>query len=104
MASSPTILGKPKRQLLADIGTALLQTKNARVLTLDDMAEVMGRSDEAIAQYIAGEAEMGVTAWLRANEAWPELADRLTETAAERAFRAKQLDLGVDAPARKKAA
>jgi hypothetical protein len=45
---------------------ALLQTKNANKLTLDDMAETMGRSDEAVAQYIAGESEMGVTAWLRA--------------------------------------
>lgn len=104
MSSSPKILGIPKRQLLGNIGTALLQVKNARLLTLDEMAEVMGRSDEAVAQYIAGESEMGVTAWMRANEEWPELAERLTETAAERALKSKQLDLGVDAPARKRAA
>lgn len=103
MAPIPTILGK-KRQLLANIGTALLQVKNARLLTLDDMAEVMGRSDEAVAQYIAGESEMGVTAWMRAVDAWPEITERLTETAAERALKSKQLELGVDAPVRRKAA
>lgn len=72
MASSPTILGKPQRDILAAIGTALLQIKNEDRLTLNDLGAVLGRSDEMVAQYIAGEAEMGVTAWLRANEAWGE--------------------------------
>lgn len=102
--AAPKILGIQKSLLLGNIGTALLQVKNARLLKLDEMAEIMGRSDEAVAQYIAGEAEMGVTAWLRANEAWPELTDRMNETAAERAMRARQMDLGVDAPPRRKAA
>jgi hypothetical protein len=31
-----------------------------------------------LAQYIAGEAEMGVTAWLRADDAW-SLAEKLKE-------------------------
>jgi transcriptional regulator with XRE-family HTH domain len=94
--TAPIILGIPKRQMLGNAGTALLQVKNARGLTLSEMAEVMGRSDEAVAQYIAGEAEMGFTAWMRANDAWPELVERLNETAAERALRAKQRALDLD--------
>jgi transcriptional regulator with XRE-family HTH domain len=98
--TAPIILGIPKRQMLGNAGTALLQVKNARGLTLSEMAEVMGRSDEAVAQYIAGEAEMGFTAWMRANDAWPELVERLNETAAERALRAKQRALDLDPPRR----
>ena len=98
--TTPIILGKSKRELLADIGTALLQVKNARQLTLSDMADSLGRSDEMLAQYIAGEAEMGVTAWLRANDAWPELIERVSETAAERAMRARQRALDLDPPKR----
>lgn len=101
MASSPIILGKPKRELLGDIGAALLQTKIANKLTLDEMSETMGRSDEALAQYIAGEAEMGVTAWLRAVKAWPDLEDRLAfhlMDEAEKAFRAKQRSLALPVP------
>lgn len=72
------ILGKSQRDILASIGTALLQIKNEDRLTLNDLGAVLGRSDEMVAQYIAGEAEMGVTAWLRANEAWGErLAEKL---------------------------
>jgi cyanate lyase len=76
MSTSPIILGK--RDLLNAIGTALLQIKCERRLTLNEMAETLGRSDEMLAQYIAGEAEMGVTAWLRADDAW-SLADKLKE-------------------------
>lgn len=100
--TAPTILGDSKRDLLARIGAALLQTKNANRLTLDGMAEVMLRSDEAIAQYIAGEAEMGVTAWLRACKAWPDLEDRLAYHLMdedEKAFRAKQRSLNLPTPA-----
>lgn len=99
--SAPTILGIPKQQLLRCIGSALLQTKNANKLKLDDMAETMGRSDEAIAQYIAGESEMGVTAWLRATKAWPDLEDRLAYhlmDEAEKDFRSKQRSLSLPMP------
>jgi transcriptional regulator with XRE-family HTH domain len=99
--TAPIILGIPKRQMLGNAGTALLQVKNNRGLTLDEMAEVMGRSDEALAQYIAGEAEMGFTAWIRANEAWPELAGIVAETAAERILKAKQRALDLDPPVRR---
>lgn len=95
--SVPTIFGEPQSKVLADLGTALLLVKNARGLTLGDMGYVLGRIDDMVAKYIAGEAEMGVVAWMRAMEAWPELAERFEETAAERAMRAKQraLDLGL---------
>ena len=70
-------LGRPQSELLGDVGVALLQVKNARRLTLDDMGSAIGRSREMVAQYIAGEAEMGFVTWLRALAAWPELADKL---------------------------
>jgi hypothetical protein len=66
--SGATILGKPTSQLLGDVGCALLQVKNSRGLTLDDMGYHIGVSREMVAQYIAGEAEMGFVKWLRANE------------------------------------
>lgn len=100
--SAPTILGETKQDALRAIGSALLQTKNANRLTLDEMAETMRRSDEAVAQYIAGEAEMGVTAWLRAVKAWPDLEDRLSYhlmDEAEKAFRARQRSLRFPQPA-----
>jgi cyanate lyase len=100
--SAPTILGESKKDTLRAIGAALLQTKNANKLTLDEMAETMRRSDEAVAQYIAGETEMGVAAWLRAVKAWPDLEDRLTYhlmDEAEKAFRAKQRSLSLPMPA-----
>lgn len=98
MASSPIILGKRIDDIQADVGTALLQVKNARGLTLIDMASVMGRSDDAVSKYISGEFEMGFIAWERAKDAWPELMDRLEETAAERAMRSRQRALDLEFP------
>jgi cyanate lyase len=98
--TAPIILGE-KKAMLASVGAALLQTKIANKLTLDEMSETMRRSDEAIAQYIAGEAEMGVSAWLRAVKAWPDLEDRLAYhlmDEAEKAFRAKQRSLTLPMP------
>lgn len=97
----PIILGENKQDTLRAIGSALLQTKNANRLTLDTMAETMRRSDEAVAQYIAGEAEMGVTAWLRAVKAWPEIEARLAYHLMdedEKAFRAAQRSLVLPMP------
>lgn len=96
MATSPQIFGEPQSDLLAAAGTALLQVKNARGLTLPEMAYVMGRSDDQVARYIAGDSEMGFIVWNRACFAWPELVDRMNETAAEREMRRRQrvLDLG----------
>jgi hypothetical protein len=96
MASCPNIF-----DILADVGTALLQIKNTRCLTLIDMASVIGRGDDMVAKYIAGEAEMGFIAWCRANEEWPELAERLEETSVERALRARQRALDLELPIRR---
>ena len=96
-----TILCRPQSQVLGDVGTALLQIKNNRGLTLDDMGAMIGVSREMVAQYIAGEAKMGFVKWLRANEAFPELRERIEETAAERAMRARQRALDLEPPAKK---
>jgi hypothetical protein len=99
--SARIILGETKQDTLRAIGAALLQTKNANKLTLDTMAETMRRSDEAVAQYIAGEAEMGVTAWLRAVKAWPDIEARLSYHLMEedeKAFRAAQRSLSLPMP------
>ena len=101
MASAPQISGRTRDDILTDIGTALLQIKNTRGLNLSNMADKLGRSDDQLARYIAGDMEMGVVAWLRANDEWPELADRIAETAAERAFRARQRALDLELPVRR---
>ena len=105
MASQPIIFGKRSDDVQADVGTALLQIKNNRGLTLIEMAGVIGRGDDMVAKYIAGEAEMGFIAWLRCNEAWPELQRIIEETATERALRARQRALDLEFPkSREKAA
>jgi hypothetical protein len=78
-----------------------LQIKNARGLTLEEMGAMIHRTRESVAQYIAGEAEMGFITWERAKEAWPELSGKLEETAAERAAKAKQRALDLDLPTRR---
>jgi transcriptional regulator with XRE-family HTH domain len=99
-----TILGRSSATVLGDVGTALLQIKNTRGLTLDDMGGDLRVSREMVAQYIAGEAEMGFTKWLRANEAYPELADLIAESAAERAAKARQRALDLELPVRREKA
>lgn len=98
--------GRSQSQMLGDVGCALLQVKNARGLTLEDMGYHIGVSREMVAQYIAGEAEMGFVKWLRANEAFPELTQRIEETATDRALRAAQraLDLNLTMQRENKAA
>lgn len=103
MASAPQIFGIPLGDFLGAAGTALLQVKNARGLTLSDMAFVMRRSDDQVARYIAGDSEMGFVTWSLALTEWPELEDRLKETAAERAARARQRALDLELPARRTA-
>lgn len=80
-----TILGKPQADILGEVGVALLQVKNAHRLTLEDMGAALGVSREMVAQYIAGEAEMGMVKWLRASEAWPELTEKLNGNGKDRA-------------------
>lgn len=102
--SASIILGRSRDAVVADAGTALLQIKNTRGLTLEEMGAQIHRTRESVAQYIAGEAEMGFVTWERAKEAWPELADRMEETAAERAMRAKQRALDLDLPVKREKA
>ena len=99
--SASIILGRSRDAVVADAGTALLQIKNARGLTLEEMGAEIRRTRESVAQYIAGEAEMGFTTWERAKEAWPELKERMAETAAERALRGRQRALDLDCPAKR---
>jgi transcriptional regulator with XRE-family HTH domain len=94
--SDPQIFGKRLDDVQADVGVALLQIKTRRGLTLIDMASKMGRSDDMVAKYIAGETEMGFVAWERAKDAWPELAELVAETSAERALRARQRALDLE--------
>ena len=80
--AAPNFFGEisrmPERRALSLIGTALLQLKNEDGLTLKDMGQILGKSDDMVALYIAGEAEMGVLAWLRARAQWDErLIDKL---------------------------
>ena len=92
------IFGKPRDEILADIGVALGQIKMARGLSPDDMRVVFGlKDDDMVAHYIAGLNAMNVIAWLRANEAWPELASLIEESTADRAIKGRQraLDLNL---------
>lgn len=98
--SAPKIFGKPKAEILSDIGYALLQVKRARGLTPEDMRVVFGlKGDDMVAKYIAGENAMDAIAWLRANEAWPELGELILESANERALKGRQRALDLDAAA-----
>lgn len=103
MASAPQIFGIPLGDFLGAAGTALLQVKNTRGLTLADMAFVMRRSDDQVARYIAGDSEMGFVTWSLAITEWPELEERLKESAAERAARARQRALDLELPVRRSA-
>ena len=96
--SDPHFRGKDDEQFLADLGTALLLIKNERFLTLGQMGRDLGCSEDQVARYIAAEAEMGILRWRKANERYPELEARMTETAAERTFRLKQRSLNLQSP------
>lgn len=110
MASAPNFLGfhatgRARNDILNDIGDALGQVKRARGLTADDMRIVFGlKVDDQVSRYIAGEAEMGIVAWMRACEAWPELIERLDETTNERVLRGRQRAFDLDAPAKREKA
>ena len=104
MASLPNFLGILSRRrddVLSDVGDALGRVKRRRGLTAEDMRVVFGlKVDDQVARYIAGEAEMGIVAWMRACEAWPELTEYLDESPAERAAQGRQCALDLDAPKR----
>ena len=98
--NEPHFRGKDEEQFLADLGTALLLIKNERLLTLGQMGRDLGCSEDQVARYIAAEAEMGILRWKRAQEKYPELEARMTETVTERSFRLKQRALNLEPPAR----
>lgn len=100
MASAPDVArisaGFDRFDVLSRIGSALGRVKAARRLTLTDMADALGRSDDQVARYMAGD-DMPVSIWMKALAAWPELAERFEETTAERAAQGRQIDLGLTA-------
>jgi hypothetical protein len=110
VASAPTFLGfratgRARNEILDDIGNALGQIKRNRGLTADDMRIVFGlKVDDQVARYIAGEAEMGIVAWMRACEAWPELTELLNETVNERVLKGRQRALDLEFPAQRREA
>ena len=75
--NAPMIFGETRNDILGRVGIALLQVKNDRRLTYDEMATVMERTDEMIGKYILGHTEMGIVAFALALAAWPELASKL---------------------------
>lgn len=74
---NPQISGKTHGEVLNLIGLALLQVKCELRLTLPEMGEKIGRSEDQVARYIAGDHEIGGVALLRAIAAWPELAKKI---------------------------
>ncbi len=98
--SASIILGRLPSEIQAAMGVSLLQMKNAHKLTLEDIGSVIGRSRESVSQYIAAEAEMAASCWLRAVARWPELNDRLELNLdeAEKSFRARQRTFNLYAP------
>jgi hypothetical protein len=97
--SAAKIFGKPRDEILGDIGYALQQVKRSRGLTSDDMRVVFGlKDDDMVAKYIAGDNAMSVVSWLRALEAWPELPDLITESDTERALKGRQRELRLPDP------
>jgi hypothetical protein len=77
--SASKILSKTHDEILGNIGIALLQTKNTRRLTLDEMGKALERDRQMVAHYISGDNAMDVVTWFRATAAWPELSDKLAE-------------------------
>lgn len=96
MASAPEVARKSaafdRFDVLTRIGSALGRVKAARRLTLVDMADELGRSEDQLARYIAGE-DMPVSLWMKALSLWPELADKFEESTAERALQSRQVPL-----------
>ena len=81
--------------VLSRMGVALSRVKADRRLTLQDMEDLLGKSIDQIARYIAGD-DMPASTWMKAVHIWPELAERFEETTTERAMQSRQvpLDLG----------
>lgn len=72
--AGPTIPGNRKpvsaSSVLSALGDDLTKIKAEDKLTWADIARVLGRSDDQAAKYAEGSAEMGVTAFYFAKQAW----------------------------------
>ena len=103
MATAPDVARKSadfdRFDVLSRMGTALSRVKADRRLTLQDMEDLLGKSIDQIARYIAGD-DMPASTWMKALHIWPELADRFEETTAERAMQSRQVPLNLEQPKR----
>lgn len=72
--SKPQIHGKrpvvSASQVLSGLGDCLSRIKSEDRLTFADIGRVLGKSDDQAAKYCEGSAEMGVTAFYFAKQAW----------------------------------
>lgn len=100
--SPSIILGRLPSEIQAAMGVSLLQVKNARRLTLEDIGSVIGRTRESVSQYISADSEMAASCWLRAAAMWPELEERLERNLdeAEKAMLARQRALDLESPSK----
>ena len=103
MATAPDVARKSadfdRFDVLSRMGSALSRVKADRRLTLQDMEDLLGKSIDQIARYIAGD-DMPASTWMKALHIWPELADRFEETTAERAMQSRQVPLNLEQPKR----
>lgn len=104
MASAPDVARKSadfdRFDVLSRMGRALSRVKTDRRLTLQDMEDLLGKSVDQIARYIAGD-DMPASVWMKALHLFPELASRFDETTAERAAQSRQVPLDLDPPMRR---
>ena len=105
MATAPDVVRKSadfdRFDVLSRMGRALSRVKSDRRLTLQDMEDLLGKSDDQISRYISGD-DMPASVWMKALHIFPELAERFEETTAERAMQSRQVPLELDEPARGK--
>ena len=99
MASAPDVARKSadfdRFDVLSRMGSALSRVKADRRLTLQDMEDLLGKSVDQIARYIAGD-DMPASTWMKALHLWPELGERFEETTAERAMQSRQVPLNLE--------
>jgi hypothetical protein len=99
MATAPDVARKSadfdRFDVLSRMGSALSRVKADRRLTLQDMEDLLGKSIDQIARYIAGD-DMPASTWMKAMHLWPELAERFEETTAERAMQSRQVPLDLE--------
>jgi hypothetical protein len=99
MATAPDVARKSadfdRFDVLSRMGSALSRVKADSRLTLQDMEDLLGKSIDQIARYIAGD-DMPASTWMKAMHLWPELAERFEETTAERAMQSRQVPLDLE--------